>query len=137
MEATPAAVTRLIGEFVDRVPGVGDGVLVSADGLPVAASRGLSSDAVDRFAAVASGLTGLAYGAAGRFGGGEVTEIMVAMERVLLFVGGLGDGSLLAVLAEPSADTGQVGYEMGLLAERIGAVLTPEVRTALQTELLG
>ena len=63
----------LIGNFVNQVPGVKDAVVVSADGLPMAVSDGLDRDAADRFAAVASGLIGLAYGAAGRFGAGGVS----------------------------------------------------------------
>ena len=64
----------LIGNFVGQVPGVKEAVVVSADGLPMAVSEGLDRDAADRFAAVASGLIGLAYGAAGRFGGGAVNR---------------------------------------------------------------
>ena len=60
-------VTWLGANFVDRVPGVSEAVVVSSDGLPMALSGGLDRDAADRFAAVASGLIGLAYGAAGRF----------------------------------------------------------------------
>ena len=64
-------VNWLVSSFVERVPGVTEAVVVSADGLPMAKSPGLDRDAADRFAAVASGLIGLAYGAAGRFGSGR------------------------------------------------------------------
>ena len=70
-------VNWLIANFVERVPGVNEAVVVSSDGLPMALSGGLDRDAADRFAAVASGLTGLAYGAAGRFGAGRVHEIII------------------------------------------------------------
>jgi hypothetical protein len=39
-------------------------------------------------------------------------------------------GSMLAVLAERSCDMGMVGYEMTLLASRVGHMLTPGRRPA-------
>ena len=125
----------LIGNFVNQVPGVKEAVVVSADGLPMAVSEGLDRDAADRFAAVASGLIGLAYGAAGRFGGGAVTQIIIEMEHAFLFVTGISDGSCLAVVADASSDVGLIGYEMAVLVERCGAVLTPELRAELQGAL--
>lgn len=125
----------LIGNFVGQVPGVQDAVVVSADGLPMAVSDGLDRDAADRFAAVASGLIGLAYGAAGRFGGGPVTQIIIEMERSFLFVTGISDGSALAVMAAADCDVGLVGYEMAVLVDKAGAVLTPELRAELQGAL--
>ncbi|MED7947272.1 roadblock/LC7 domain-containing protein, partial [Streptomyces sp. BE20] len=45
-------------------------------------------------------------------------------------------GSALAVLAAPDSDIGLVGYEMALLVDRAGAVLTPALRAELQGSLL-
>lgn len=128
-------VNWLVNNFVDQIPGVSEAVVVSSDGLPIASSRGLDRDAVDRFSAVASGLIGLSYGAAGRFGGGAVTEVIVEMENAFLFVTGISDGSLLAVVAEGDADIGMIGYEMAVLVEKAGTSLTPELRAELQAAL--
>jgi len=128
-------VNWLVANFVDRVPGVSEAVVVSSDGLPMALSGGLDRDAADRFAAVASGLIGLAYGAAGRFGGGRVNEIIIEMENAFLFVTGVSDGSCLAVVAEAECDVGLVGYEMAVLVEKTGQFLTPELRAELQSAL--
>ena len=125
----------LITNFVERVPGVSQAVVVSSDGLPMALSGGIDRDAADRFAAVASGLIGLAYGAAGRFGGGRVNEIIIEMEHAFLFVTGISDGSCLAVVADAGCDVGLVGYEMAVLVEKTGAFLTPELRAELQGAL--
>mgnify|MGYP002682326790 CR=1 FL=1 len=122
----------LVTNFVDRVPGVSEAVVVSADGLPMATSQGLDRDAADRFAAVASGFIGLAYGAAGRFGGGAVTQIIIEMENAFLFVTGISDGSCLAVVADGTCDVGLVGYEMAVLVERVGAVVQSSRRQAPQ-----
>jgi predicted regulator of Ras-like GTPase activity (Roadblock/LC7/MglB family) len=128
-------VNWLIANFVERVPGVNEAVVVSSDGLPMALSGGLDRDAADRFAAVASGLTGLAYGAAGRFGGGRVHEIIIEMEHAFLFVTGISDGSCLAVVAAAECDVGLVGYEMAVLVDKTGPFLTPELRAELQGAL--
>ena len=128
-------VNWLITNFVERVPGVTEAVVVSSDGLPIAKSQGLDRDAADRFAAVSSGLIGLAYGAAGRFGGGAVHEVIVEMENAFIFVTGISDGSCLAIVAASTCDVGLVGYEMALLVERVGPVLTPELRDELRVAL--
>jgi uncharacterized protein len=125
----------LINNFVERVSGVQEAVVVSSDGLPMAASTGLDRASADRFAAVSSGLIGLAYGAAGRFGGGAVNEVIVEMENAFIFVTGISDGSSLAVVASAQCDVGLVGYEMALLVEKAGNVLTPELRAELQSAL--
>lgn len=126
----------LLNGFVRRVPGVSEAVVLSADGLPMAVSEGTDRDSAERFAAVASGLIGLAYGAAGRFGGGRVNEVIVEMEHAFLLVTGISDGSALAAIAASGCDIGLVGYEMAVFGERAGSVLTPELRAELQGALL-
>ncbi len=135
MSTQASNVNWLVNNFVDRVPGVNETVVVSSDGLPIAASSGLDRDSVDRFAAVSSGLIGLAYGAAGRFGGGAVSEVIVEMQNAFLFVTGISDGSLLATMADAGCDVGLVAYEMAVLVEKTGQVLTPELRAELQSSL--
>jgi len=135
MSSAASNVNWLVGNFVDHVPGVSEAVVLSSDGLPMAMSGGLDRDAADRFAAVASGLIGLAYGAAGRFGGGRVNEVIVEMENAFLFVTGISDGSALAVVADANCDVGLVGYEMAVLVEKAGPILTPSLRAELQGSL--
>lgn len=134
---SPAAsnVNWLLNNFVERVPGVREAVVVSADGLPMAMSAGMDRASADRFAAVSSGLIGLAYGAASRFGGGAVHEVIVEMEHAFIFVTGVSDGSSLAVVASSTCDVGLVGYEMAVLVDKCGAVLTPELRAELHAAL--
>jgi len=126
----------LLNSFVSKVPGVTDAVVFSADGLPMAISESLDRESAERFSAVASGLVGLAYGAAGRFGGGRVNEVIVEMEHAFLLVTGISDGSALAVVASSGCDIGLVGYEMAVFGERAGTVLTPALRAELQGALL-
>lgn len=127
----------LITNFVERVPGVAHAVVVSSDGLPLAVSQGFPVDRADQLAAVASGLTSLTSGAARVFEGGTVTQTVVEMERGLLLVMAVSDGSCLSVLAAPNCDMGLVAYEMTLLVERAGRVLTPALRAELQASMRG
>lgn len=121
-----------MAQLKERTPGLREAVAVSSDGLPIALSPGLDRDSADRFSAVASGLIGLAYGAAGRFGGGLVNEVIVEMEHAFLFVTGMSDGSSLAVVAESDSDVATVAYHMAEVARTIGATLTPALRSELQ-----
>ncbi|MQT01541.1 roadblock/LC7 domain-containing protein, partial [Streptomyces jumonjinensis] len=82
------------------------------------------------------GLTSLTAGASRIFEGGPVSQTVVEMERGFLFLMSISDGSSLAVLAHPDCDIGLVGYEMALLVDRAGGVLTPDLRAELQGSLL-
>jgi len=130
-----STINFLVSNFAEQVAGVRDAIVVSSDGLLMAMSLGMSRDSADRFAAAASGLIGLAYGAASPFGGGRVTEVIIEMEFGFIFVTGISDGSLMAVMTESGCDVGLVGYEMARLVERCGAALTPQLRAELQGAL--
>lgn len=120
----------LITNFVEQVPDVAHAIVVSADGLPMAYSQGFPPDRVGQLAAVTSGLTSLTQGGSRVFEGGAVTQTVVDMQRGVLIVMAISDGSSLAVLAPVDCDMGLVAYEMALLVERVGSALTPQVRSA-------
>ena len=42
------------------------------------------------------------------------------------------DGSCLVALAAPDCEIGQVAYEMTVLVDQVGEMLTPELRAELQ-----
>ncbi len=125
----------LITSFVDRVPGVVDAVVVSADGLPLAMSPGIGRAGGDQLSAVASGLNSLTHGAARCFGGGEVEQVIVELQAGYMLFMSISDGSALAVLASKSGDVGLVGYEMTMLTRRMGNVLSPALVAELQAAL--
>ena len=126
----------LVGRFVQQVVAVRQAVVVSSDGLPLAVSDGVDRESAERLAAVASGMIGLAYGSAGRFGAGAVSNVIIEMEHGWMFVTGIRDGSLMCVLAGPDADIGTIGYEIAVFSDRAGDVLTPEVREELKCLML-
>jgi uncharacterized protein len=117
----------LVTNFVERVPNVVHAAAVSSDGLPLATSAGFPRENAEQLAAITSGLASLTTGASRIFQGGEVVQSVVEMERGVLVVVAISDGATLAVLAT-AEDLGLVAYEMTLLAERMGRVLTPAAR---------
>ncbi|GLZ39494.1 roadblock/LC7 domain-containing protein [Actinokineospora sp. NBRC 105648] len=131
-QSKPGQFGWLVNDFADRVSGVAHAVVVSADGLLLTSSARLPIDRADQLAAVASGLVSLTQGAARCFEAGAVKETVVEMERGIMLLMAISDGSCLAILAAPTCDIGQVAYEMTLLVDRVGQILTPELRAALQ-----
>jgi uncharacterized protein len=125
----------LVGNFATRTPGVAHAMVVSADGLPVAVSDRLDRPKADQLAAIASGLASLSQGGARCIDGGPVTQTVVEMDRGLLVVMAISDGSCLTVLAGAAGDVGVVAYEMTVLVRRAGDVLTPGLRAELQAAL--
>ena len=122
----------LISNFAERVTGVAHAIVVSADGLLLTSSDRLPRDRADQLAAVASGIVSLAQGGARCFDAGGVVQTVVEMNRGIVLLMSISDGSCLAVLASPRCDIGVVGFEMTLLVERAGQLLTPELRSELQ-----
>ena len=125
----------LINNFTERVTGAANAVVVSSDGLVLAMSDRLDRAHADQLAAITAGLSSLTKGAATCFEAGEVQQLIVEMDAGYLFVTSISDGSAFAVFASIEADIGLVGYEMSLLVERIGQVLTPALRGELQASL--
>ena len=121
----------VVSKFVDDVPNTAHAILVSADGLLMAASASIPDDRAEQVAAVSSGLASLAVGAARLFEGGAVLQTVVEMEHGFLLLMSVGDGSHLAVLTQNSADIGQVGYEMALLVDRVGRMIQARARVPL------
>ena len=118
----------VVSKFVDEVPSAAHAILVSADGLLMAASASIPNDRAEQVAAVSSGLASLAVGAARLFDGGAVLQTVVEMQHGYLLLMSVGDGSHLACLTEDSADIGQVGYEMALLVDRVGRMIQAQAR---------
>lgn len=137
MSAEATNLNWLIDRFAQTVPSMRHVVIVSSDGLPLAASNGVERETADRLSAVSSGMIGLAYGSAGRFGAGSVSNVIIEMTNGWLFVTGIRDGSLMCVLTERSTDIGAVAYEMAVFSEKAGDMLTPEVRDELKAHLVG
>ncbi|WP_158852268.1 roadblock/LC7 domain-containing protein [Saccharothrix deserti] len=121
----------LVGNFADRVPGVAHAVVISVDGLLLTASSGLPDDRADQLAAIAAGVASLTESAARCFDGGGVLRSVIEMQYGIMLLMSIRDGSCLAVLASPDADVGQVAYEMTVVVDQVGQLLTPELRAQI------
>ncbi|GAA3437496.1 roadblock/LC7 domain-containing protein [Kutzneria kofuensis] len=123
----------LLDNLVERVVDARHAVVLSADGLLIGKSDGLSRDDSDQLSAMASAFQSLARGAGRHFGGGQVRQTIVEMEHAFLFVTAAGRGACLAVLAEESADVGLIAYEMNLLVKQVGVYLSSAPRNVAAT----
>ena len=121
----------LVNDFTMHVADIAHAIVVSADGMPLAMSEGIPDQAVEQLAAITSGLTSLAAGAARIVDAAPALQALVEMDEGLMFVRAVSDGSSLAVLAAPECDVRQVSFEMTRMVEAIGGILTPAVRVQL------
>jgi predicted regulator of Ras-like GTPase activity (Roadblock/LC7/MglB family) len=126
------ALDWLLENLVKTVDHVRQAVILSADGLTLGNSPGLSRDDADHLAALAAGVQSLARGAGQHFYGGEVRQTIIEMDAALLFVTAAGYGTCLAVLSDVEADAGQIAYEMAVLVKRVGQHMVANPRFPAQ-----
>lgn len=118
----------LLTEFMRGTPGVLHAVAVSSDGLRLAASERVGDGLADQLAAATSGLVSLARGTARTLAAGPVTQTIIEMAGGYLFLTSMTEGSSVAVVTDRDCDMGMVGYEVTMLAARVGHVLTSQPR---------
>jgi predicted regulator of Ras-like GTPase activity (Roadblock/LC7/MglB family) len=121
----------LVNNFAENVPGVAHAIVVSVDGLLLTASNRLPVERAEQMSAIAAGLVSLNQGAARLLGADEVIRAVVEMDQGSLLLTSIKDGSCLAVLAVRDCDIAQVAYEMTVLVDQVGQLLTPQLRAAL------
>lgn len=120
----------LLDDLARRVDGFRRAVILSRDGLLIAASKDLTREDAEHLSAVASALQSLAAGTGDRFTAGGVRQTIVELEQGIFFVMAAGQGSCLAALCPPDADAGAVAYEMAMLAKRARPHLATMPRVA-------
>lgn len=126
-----ANLTWLLDDLVERVPTARQAVVLSADGLMMGASAGLSREDAEHLSAMSAGFQSLAKGASRHFRAGPVRQTVVEMESAFLFVTAAGQGACLAVLAAADADLGLIAYEMAMLVTRVGQNMNAPERAAV------
>ena len=124
----PQDLDRLIADFTRRVPEVVRALVVSSDGVPLAASERMPPGQLEQLSVITSGLIGLAGAVDQVFDGDGFIQGLVAMERGTLVIMAIDDGSSLAVLTTAAADLDQVAYDMTMLVEEAGSLFSPPVR---------
>jgi uncharacterized protein len=122
----------LLASFTSGTAGVNEAIAVSSDGLLIAMSGIRDRANAERLAAVVSGLTSLAGGAASWYALGTINRVVIDMAQGYLLVTAISSGSVLGVIADRSANLGTLAYEMTLFANRAGGALTPRLIVELQ-----
>jgi len=118
-DGTPARdLAWLLDDLAERVADFRQAVILSRDGLLIAASNDLIREDAEHLSAVAAAVQSLAAGTGERFSAGGVRQTIIELEQGILFVIAAGEGSCLAALCPASADAGTVAYEMAMLAKR-------------------
>jgi predicted regulator of Ras-like GTPase activity (Roadblock/LC7/MglB family) len=130
MTSTGQELSWLLDDLAARVEDIQHAVILSRDGLDIAASQGLGREHAEHLAALAAGVQSLARGAGEHFSLGEVRQTIIELEHAFLFVSAAGYGSCLAVLCPANADAGLIAYEMAMLVKRAGPHLVAQPRLA-------
>ena len=120
---TTGQLSWLLDNLVNQVEHVQQALILSRDGLVVAASRGLTSEDSEHLSALAAGIQSLARGTGRHFRAGEVRQTIIEMEFAFLFVIAAGKGTCLAVLTSAEPNVGLIAYEMAMLVRRMGKYL--------------
>jgi len=127
-ESQTESLDWLLDDLVKRVPEATKAVVLSVDGLMVAASAALSQEDAEQMSAIASGFQSLARSASRHFDAGPVRQTVVELRSAFLFVTAAGNGACLAVLTEGDTDIGLIAYEMAMLVKRVGHSLASPSR---------
>ncbi len=125
----------LLDSFTTGTAGVKEAIAVSSDGLLMAMSAIRDRANAERLAAVVSGLTSLAGGAAAWYALGSLNRVIIDMADGYLLVTAISAGSVLGVIADRSANLGTLAYEMTLFASRAGSALTPRLIAELKNSV--
>lgn len=123
---------RGLGDFARGTPGVLHVVAVSPEGLLLGRSDGSPRSDADTLAAITSGLTSLAGGAARTFRLGIPSKVIIEFGGGNLLVSAIGRGAMLGVVAAADADLGVIAYEMALFSGVAGPALRPELIAELR-----
>ncbi|MGW4897990.1 roadblock/LC7 domain-containing protein [Kitasatospora sp. NPDC004240] len=128
--ATDRDLDWLLENLLSGTPGARHALVLSADGLKLCHTSGLSTDQADQLAAISSGMQSLAHGASIEFGDGSggVRQSMTEFHGGILCIVAAGEGAHLAVVTDDDADVGVVGHNMHGLIEQIGAYLSAPAR---------
>ena len=127
LRAAATDFTWLLSRFATETAGVVDVIAVSSDGLLIAVSRLRDSSDSERLAAIVSGITSLAAGAAGNYGLGGLNKVIIDLEEGHVLVSAIGSGAVLGVVTSREAKLGNIAFEMTVFANRAGAALSPQL----------
>ncbi|OIV38742.1 hypothetical protein BIV57_04130 [Mangrovactinospora gilvigrisea] len=124
----------ILDENILRLPRVHRALLLSADGLTAAASRGVDRDMADRLAAAVSGMQALSRQAA-EFANCQAApweQTMIQYADGYIIVMAAGRSTYLAVSTERGADLEAVVFAMDKTIDRLGKEMHLAARDTAQ-----
>jgi uncharacterized protein len=121
----------LVGQFADEVPGVAHVLVVSLDGLQLAASNHLPRDLGDQLSALTAGLLSMADQSGALLGLGSSEYVTIRLPMGYLLFMRLGEAAGLATVATSDGDLRVIAYQMTKFAASVGHLLTPRMRDEL------
>jgi predicted regulator of Ras-like GTPase activity (Roadblock/LC7/MglB family) len=134
-QSTSGQLGWLLDNFARATPGVLHALVVSGDGLKIAATPTMDVQLTDQLSAATAGLVSLARGTGNLLRLSPMTQVIIELNGGHLFVTPISERSTLTVLAAYDCDLGMVGYEMTALAAQVGHALTPARRPDLGAPL--
>lgn len=116
-----------------KVPDARHAILLSADGMLRAHSRGIGRDEADRQAAALSGLQSISRSTAEFCTGADTPwrQTLIEFADGYVFLVAAGPGAYLAVSATADVDMEAVTYRMQKLVDRLGKQLTSPPRQGI------
>jgi hypothetical protein len=127
----PGDFAWLVDQFADETPGVTHALIVSLDGLQLAASRMVPRDLGDELAALTAGLLSMADRSAALLDLGASEYMTIRLPGGHLLFMRVGEAAGLAVAAAIGCDMRVVAYHMTQFVGAVGHVLTPHLRNQL------
>ncbi|MFC9244911.1 roadblock/LC7 domain-containing protein [Streptomyces sp. NPDC057136] len=126
-----ADLSWMLEDIVHNVPRARHAVLLSADGLPRGATKGLAEKEVRTISAAMAGMQSLSRATA-HFAGPEEdrqwNQTIIEFSHGWSFLIGAGQGAYLAAAAAPDVDMQQISFRMHRLVARLGNNLTSPPR---------
>ncbi|MFI7195198.1 roadblock/LC7 domain-containing protein [Nocardia nova] len=129
LQSAKPALDWLLDSLVDRLPGAEHALVLSADGLAMASSRGLVTENAEHLAAMASALHSLGRGVGARFEKGNLQQTVIELDGGYLVVTEAGFGACLALLASIDADLGMVAYELNVMVGQVHDHMSADARS--------
>ncbi|MFF5291972.1 roadblock/LC7 domain-containing protein [Paractinoplanes globisporus] len=126
----------LLDQLHDHLPGTDGVVLLSGDGILLAASAATRADRADQLSAVAAGLHAIARAADSLNGGGRVDQTVVEMDYRMLVIVPVTGEMLLAVVFDAVNDLSGTRQRIAAFADHLGVRLARVDISPAEPELL-
>ncbi len=112
---------QILGEFLN-VDGVSAAVVVGRDGFVIESATSGKMD-IDALGAMASTGIGTSEAMGKELGKGELTQMLVELDKGPIIISPLSKDELIAIVADSTANLGRIRYEVKKNKERLVAAL--------------